>query len=638
MASTKNSGQVLTSELNDFLVQNIVPDEYQVKHGMLREEQEVPTDVFPDLLLASGDLVTSSVEQVRTNERKKTNISFIRDWTIPLNQETFIAKTGQIGHTTRRLVEEGDGLIVSSLTEDADQHNLGIGKMDQKVTNVDSIFPNKVFKKTRPNVTPEDFRALLEDQTYEETVQGPASSPTLVDGDLEASEEDTTEFRKRTTHVFNDLLDLPMFRTNYKTNQNKQLVVSVRELRVDDNNPYLPSALADTKYTVLGDGNALAEIDTVEELFENRTSVLEIPDDIPDVFKVLFPIIEGEYNETNLIDIPPTFLNNEFYRSETQYDAFNKKVHFRRRNVFDLPHDAVGSRFVGGTEFGGAILQRALRISDDIGDVPVETGLGVVSSKQTPLGNGLFFRETEKWNTATEWKELVGTEVDPRTGIVIGIKKKTIDPADADGGVGIDGYIDIKPYDTWKSIRIASKLNTDSLPAPKTWETTVEHSFPNTLLGATWLWQAAGAPFSYDFDMALVLDMLQGYSGPCRAKITESFSDGPPGAVISPTLFFPQGHMVGFAWGFAADPSSECGTCIGITKAQARTWQIPPSLHDEINIAGGVTLVNGSFTDTLAATTPISLPAPGELITKDVQVEVWRFNVFYRKLIEIYVP
>ncbi len=120
--------------------------------------------------------------------------------------------------------------------------------------------------------------------------------------------------------------------------------------------------------------------------------------------------------------------------------------------------------------------------------------------------------------------------------------------------------------------------------------------------------------------------------------MTETFSNGAPADVVAITQFFPQAHTIGFAWAIAFDLVDGCGSCRDDTRAHAQTWFIPPTLHDEITISGGVTIDNGSITTTLPATDPIALPTPGTLITASVEVEPWRFGVFYRKMTEIYVP
>ena len=385
----------------------------------------------------------------------------------------------------------------------------------------------------------------------------------------------------------------------------------------------------------LGNGWLDQIITTKPTVFANKTSAKEVPDLVPEIFKALLPTFTTEVTVAGTIVDPPVFSTGDFSKSENQIDVFTKRVSTRGRAGLTLPQTATILRHVGGEEYGGEITRLGGFLDDS--EPVVDAGLIVVSSEVRNLGNGTWFKQTEYLDVATEWPELVGTEVDPRTGIVVSVKRKVV-AAGTLGGVGVDGYVDIKPIDKWKSIRIASKLDPATLPALRQWETAVEYSFPNTLNGATWLWASASAPFAYDFDMALILDMIQGYAGPCRALVSEQFFNGPPPTVVATTNFFPQGHMVGFAWAYAADPSDECGTCIGIARATARTWSIPPALHGVISIGGGVVLTGGSITSVLPATTPAALPASGTLITKSVDVEPWRFNIFYRRMVQLYVP
>jgi hypothetical protein len=243
----------------------------------------------------------------------------------------------------------------------------------------------------------------------------------------------------------------------------------------------------------------------------------------------------------------------------------------------------------------------------------------------------MWFKETASRFGASAWPILPGTEVDPRTGIAITVIKQVVN-AGITGGISGSDYIDVKSIDKWRSIQITSRLDPSSLPGTTQWETTAEYAFPNTLVSIVWLWESStDGDCCYAFDMALETEIDQGYAGPCRALVTESFTNGPPGDAVSITQFFPKAHEIGYTWGFF---NTGCGTC----RAQAKTWSISPTLHDAITIGGGVTLSHGEFTSTLPATDPIGLPAPGTLITKSVNVERWRFGVFFRRLTQIYVP
>jgi hypothetical protein len=285
-------------------------------------------------------------------------------------------------------------------------------------------------------------------------------------------------------------------------------------------------------------------------------------------------------------------------------------------------------------EYGGGILDATFKLNNT--PYTIDEGLLVVSSKTKDLGAGLYSKDTKKLS-GTEWPELVGTEVDPRTGIVVEVRRQVV-AAGTMGGVSIDGYTDVKPIDKWRSIQITSKLDLDSVPSSRQWETTLEHSFPNTLNGLLWLWQSVVGVNAYDFDTALIMDITQGYAGPCRALVTESFSDGPPVDVVAITQFFPQAHTIGYSWWVGIDLSGECDACQDFVRATARTFPVPAALHDNLTIGGGVVLSGGGITGSLPATVPIALPASGTLITKAVDVEPWRFNIFYRRMVQIYVP
>lgn len=595
----------------------------------------IPGIVTDPQILGTNELFRQETQDTEFNLTRTTRkrvplsvypVSVIEYGMTPAKVSTTITSTLDVGLQT---------IVPDFLTMAASVTDLGDGRSVKKVEEADWLFQEKRYVRERPVVTPSDFQARVQEKEFSYVGEGSAFDPTLGPGQIRVVMEDLTDLTWRVSVRELDSTSIPAYFTNVKTNQYKQQVNVTRWLDYESGGPGLtPTPTLDVEYTHLGDGTALTIYESVDSVFEHKTTSIEIPDLIPEVFRALLPTYEKRTTFTGIVTDPQILGTGELSRSETQNDVFNLTRTVRTRGGITYPQDVVLSRKTT-EEYGGEITR--LRGYLDVSEPAVESGYDVVSSEVKNLGNGTWFRQTEKLDTAIEWPELIGTEVDPRTGIVIGIKRKVV-PAGTTGGVGVDGYVDVKPIDKWRSIRISSKLDPATLPASTTWETTVEHRFPNTLLSLAWVWAAASAPFSYEFDMDLETEMLEGYAGPCRARVTESYSNGPPGAIITPTIFCPKGHTVGFAWAYAADPSSECGSCVGITKARARTWSIPPSLHDAITIAGGVTLIGGTFTDTLPATSPTGLPAAGTLIVKACEVERWRFGIFLRRLTEIYVP
>lgn len=369
------------------------------------------------------------------------------------------------------------------------------------------------------------------------------------------------------------------------------------------------------------------QVTTAKQWLDAASYQISIENLIPREFMAFIPTFVESHVLSGTASMP-TLALGQFVISEKQLTKLLYERRVTSLGPISLP--ITHTNYETTEEYGGEVLEINLTL-DVIGAQAIDQGYRVVSSELTDLGNGMVVKRTASIPSNIDWPILIGTEVDPRTGIVIGITKQVV-AAGAVGGVTPDGYFDVKPLDKWRSLTIASKLDPATLPLPQQWETTDQYSFPNTLVSATWIWASAASGCCYDFDMALETEITEGYAGPCRALVTESFTDGPPLDVVTITQFFPQGYMVGFAWAFAA--GGDCTTC----RASARTWGIPPTIHDEITIGGAVILVGGTFTNTLPATVPTAIPPSGTLITRNVDVERWRFGIFYRRITQIYVP
>src|ERR1043166_1684077 len=429
-------------------------------------------------------------------------------------------------------------------------------------------------------------------------------------------------------------------------------------------------------------------------VFANKSSTTEINDPVPDEFKGVIPSYETETTVPGAIVDPPVLSAGDLKKTEEQISTLLKRVILLTRAGISFP--VVFTNKEVTSQFGGGTLDIILTLDDSL--LTVDTGYRVVRSKVIVTGGGsLWLKETAQLPSG-DWPSLTERDVDPSTGIIVDSVRKVVDPTTYTPS---GAYEELRAIDRWKTTSIAPTLNTDSLPDPISWETTIEHAFPNTLVAATFVWASASNSNNADFDAALLLNMKQGYSGPCRAKITESFSVGAPSDTVTITEFFPQAHMVGFTWWFASD---------AVARASARTFGIPPSLHDAIDlnlgfvlggtprtVTDGVTAsddrtvgsATGAFSDSdigasvvgsgipvgaiitsidsstavelslaatatgtgvsltitpsaassvLPATNPAELPAAGTLITKDVHVERWRLGVFLRRVTEIYVP
>lgn len=427
MPLAKNKGPLLESVIYGDDAFQLIPREFKAFLGIRKTDQEVPTDILPDLLLYP--LIQSQVVQERTNERKKTNVEIVGDIDVDLPDETFIQETGQVGHRTRRLVVEGTDLVPTDLTWSADQHNLGNGLLDQTIVTLDEVFDGRQFSRERSIVTPEDFRALLQTQEQAATVSGSATPPDpFVPGDglIKQTTQQLTDFHYRASETSMDLLSLPIINENSRTNQYKQVESVDRVLKLDTLPPFVPTALRNVTFTKLGDGTAIEERASVDALFENLQSSIVLEDVLPAVFKASLPTYIREFNLTDLVDDPPVLDPGDFERTETQYDVFNKRVRTRGRAGISYPQDIVASRQIGPKEYGGGLTKTTGYL--DTTEPPVETGVEIVSSKVQDLGNGTWFRETEKLDpdVSSTWPTLEGVEFDKEMQVYVDEEVQTV--------------------------------------------------------------------------------------------------------------------------------------------------------------------------------------------------------------------
>lgn len=248
------------------------------------------------------------------------------------------------------------------------------------------------------------------------------------------------------------------------------------------------------------------------------------------------------------------------------------------------------------------------------GDITIKDGQIV------PLGNGKSIEQIQTYEQP--FPDLEGTHVDEATGISVHYFK-TIVAAGTNGGVSGAFYTEVQPIDKWRSVQIVSSLNENSLPADFTFETIVRHSFPDVIQAAgmvpQWLISTDGTSNA----IGLTINPIQGYSGPCNARVKEKYLTAAEFALYTApviTKFWPQGF------------SFPAFTYAGVSRVDVSHFNIPVSLHP----AKTLTFDGFGFVD-VPATNPTTLPF-GSYIYIDVQPERWRFGVWKVSEIEVLVP
>ncbi len=352
----------------------------------------------------------------------------------------------------------------------------------------------------------------------------------------------------------------------------------------------------------------------------------EIPDLLPEEFRPGVPVTTHE--ETLIGTASPITLPlglGVLMERRAQLDAYTYRHTIRGREDISLPQTITNLEIT--SEFGGGDVDRVMTLNL-YNSLSLDEGLMILTSnirKIDDLANGLAVK-TSRIVQGTSWPILLGTHIDEKYYLKVGIQRQTVD-AGATGGASGNTVIEVRPHDKWKSIQITSTLDVDHLPEDVQYFGSMQHSFPPELTDAVIDAAEATCECSESFSAVLIANVSQ-YSGIVKTRITEQFYNGSPPDDQSIVQFFPQAHHFGFAW------ASFCGTTDGDcrTKSGAPEFHIPLCLHDDITLTIGIAI---SFF--FPATTPAILPH-GDYIMLAPHVERWRFGVFRRVLTEILVP
>ena len=177
MAKKKSPGPTLTSVFYGAV--ELIPPRWRAKLGLTRVVIEQPTDVGPEPLVTP--VVDSSVEQIRTDERKQTTTTLGSPAGVTLT-EFVRTPSGQLGSRTVSLVTTGTALPgITALTIDSEQQATGTGYSEQSVTTVSAVFPQLVSSSQQVLQLPEKFRgAGMTIIKTEVTAEGTSAIPTTV--------------------------------------------------------------------------------------------------------------------------------------------------------------------------------------------------------------------------------------------------------------------------------------------------------------------------------------------------------------------------------------------------------------------------------------------------------------------------
>jgi hypothetical protein len=294
----------------------------------LEGEAQEPTLVTGEIV-KSEQQVNQFVKRISTTSRDETNLPQ------SLTQKT-TTNEGLLA-TVSETLQSGDTTVTPTATKSVQSEALGDGTYVVTVTDLPKVFAGDTFSVERPDPFPQKFRVAAITLTQQQIIEGTANPDLdLVSGQISKSEQQVTEFVKRTSVTSRDQTQLPVTLVQRATDNEKQLVTVTESLQSADSIES-PSATVTIQSEALGDGNFLVTKSEVPEVFGAETFRKTKEDLTPQKFRAAQE--DTTFEETIAGEVDPDFSldDGEFSKSEQQVNKFVKRVATTSRSVESPP-------------------------------------------------------------------------------------------------------------------------------------------------------------------------------------------------------------------------------------------------------------------------------------------------------------
>lgn len=213
--------------------------------------------------------------------------------------ETVRTNTGQIATTTSVLLDELQTADTGPLVESSEVTDLGDGRSIKVTTEVDQVFEQPSFTRSKEDLTPQKFRAAVSETVEERTVSGQAEMPaSLAADEFAKTEEQLTVDRKRVRVQERSLTSESTLEEQIVTPEG-QLATRTLTLSNQPQSVEPSATLVQGEIEQLGDGRTVKTEVIVNSVFDERRVVKERPDLVPPEFRGAVPtettetVIEG---------------------------------------------------------------------------------------------------------------------------------------------------------------------------------------------------------------------------------------------------------------------------------------------------------------------------------------------------------
>lgn len=280
--------EVFSSKLIGKEAADPAPAKFRVAAPTTTEEETVEGTV-EEPVLGNGDIsksqqqVSKFVKRVRSTFRNLLNLpkSLTQKATNNQGQLVTITETLKLGDTTE----------APSATKTIESEALGDGTYVVRKSEVKNVFANKNLSATKTDLTPEKFKAKQIETTRQESVAGEVSANlTLANNEFSKSEEQVTEFVKRTSSTTRDIATTNSLSEKVIT-PDGQVASRALTLAQGDQTISGGATVVDGSVEALGDGRTIKTLTTVPSLLPKAVFSAQKPDVIPEKFRANIPVI-----------------------------------------------------------------------------------------------------------------------------------------------------------------------------------------------------------------------------------------------------------------------------------------------------------------------------------------------------------
>lgn len=195
-----------------------------------------------------------------------------------------------------------------------------IESLVERVVDTPEVFAGKTFQVSKVDLTPQKFRAAQQDVTFEQTIEGQASQPTLASGEFAKSEQQVNKFLKRVSTNSRAINQVVVLVERILTPERQ---IATRTLRLaSGDQTFTPSAtLIDANVEALGDGRTVKTEITVPNVFDGTLRSASKPEVIPEQFRANIPTRTTQQTVAGSLSFPSLGIN-DLERSEQKTSEF----------------------------------------------------------------------------------------------------------------------------------------------------------------------------------------------------------------------------------------------------------------------------------------------------------------------------